>query len=253
MVPDMFQKGLEPLERQYGVDSLARVRRFLSTDASAVSERHASQRGARYVFPGLQTGPWLDIHAYPEINDGGRALRTHHTQIKDEILARVDRAPLDLYKTNSGKQNAKWRSLYLIRDGVSDEQLSAEFPVTTMLVERHFRNQLYPLGEVFFSALVPGAHIARHCDMTNFFICLHFGVAVPHDCALRVADETRTFEENAVYLFDHSFEHEAWNRSGAMRINLLFDIWHPDLSFVERQALTFCFRRLREEICGTSN
>lgn len=247
MILSMFQRGMESLERQYGVDSLARVRKLLSVDASAsCTERHVAQRTARYILPGLPTGPWLDIPQYVELNEGCGALQAHHAEIKKEALARVAKAPPDLYDTYLDKPNPKWRSIYLKKGGVDDETLAGDFPVTRMLVERHFRNQLYPLGEVFFSALMPGAHIVTHSDMTNFFICLHFGVSVPQECTLRVANETRTFAENQVYLFDHSFEHEAWNRSGEMRINLLFDVWHPEVTLVEREALAFCFRKLRD-------
>lgn len=246
MIPEIFQEGLESLQQQYGADSLDRVRQFLDCGASKAG-RNPFQKGARYVFPFLDTCPWLDFASYPLIKTGSVALQDNHAAIKGEILARIQRGPLGYYES-SGPTNSKWRSLYLIKNGITDEELADDFPVSKALIERHFRSCLYPLGEVFFSALLPGAHISRHCDITNFFICLHFGVVVPAHCGLRVAGETRIFGENEVYLFDHSYEHDAWNRSDSVRINLLFDVWHPDISLVEREALTFCFQKLRQEI-----
>jgi len=247
MIPSLFQQDMESLERQHGVDSLARVRKLLSSDPSTSNdERQVAQRTARYVLPGLRTGPWLDIQQYAELNKGCSALQAHHAEIKKEVLARVAKAPLVLYEGYLDKPNPKWRSIYLKKGGVDDETVAADFPVTRMLVEQYFSSQVYALGEVFFSALMPGAHIGAHSDMANFFICLHFGVSVPRECTLRVASETRTFAENEVYLFDHSFEHEAWNRSDEIRINLLFDVWHPDVTPVERKALAFFFRKLRD-------
>lgn len=38
--------------------------------------------------------------------------------------------------------------------------------------------------------------------------------------------------------FDDTFEHEAWNRSGQTRVVLILDSWNPDLSAVERAAVS---------------
>jgi aspartyl/asparaginyl beta-hydroxylase (cupin superfamily) len=42
-------------------------------------------------------------------------------------------------------------------------------------------------------------------------------------------------------IFDDSIEHEAWNRSDATRVVLLFEVWRPELSADERAALTILF------------
>ena len=42
-------------------------------------------------------------------------------------------------------------------------------------------------------------------------------------------------------IFDDSIEHEAWNDSGEMRVVLLFEIWRPDLTVAERDALTVMY------------
>jgi aspartate beta-hydroxylase len=39
-------------------------------------------------------------------------------------------------------------------------------------------------------------------------------------------------------LFDDSIEHEAWNKSTRPRVVLLFDIWRPELSDLERRLIT---------------
>ena len=39
-------------------------------------------------------------------------------------------------------------------------------------------------------------------------------------------------------MFDDTIEHEAWNDSDKLRVVLLFDIWHPDLSEAERTMIT---------------
>ena len=38
-------------------------------------------------------------------------------------------------------------------------------------------------------------------------------------------------------MFDDTIEHEAMNDSDALRVILIFDVWHPDLSAAEREAV----------------
>ena len=38
-------------------------------------------------------------------------------------------------------------------------------------------------------------------------------------------------------MFDDTIEHEAMNDSDALRVVLIFDVWHPDLSSAEREAV----------------
>ena len=46
--------------------------------------------------------------------------------------------------------------------------------------------------------------------------------------------------EGEPFVFDDSFEHEAWNKDdNHSRIVLIFDIWHPDLTPKEVKFLTF--------------
>ena len=45
------------------------------------------------------------------------------------------------------------------------------------------------------------------------------------------------WQEGRCLVFDDSFEHEAWNRSDSVRIVLLIQLWHPDLSAAEIWAL----------------
>lgn len=248
MIAGPFHEELAALRQEHGAGALTRIDRFLANDPGDVSLRHPRQQPTRHIVPGLSTRPWLSLEEHPQLRTAGAALQGRHAEIKQEILARIAHGPLDYYRTSFDQRNEKWRSVYLARDGVLDERQRAQFPLTMGLVEQHFREHLYPLGEVFFSALQPAGYIGRHCDTANFFVCLHFSVCVPPRCGLSVAGESRTFQENELYLFDHSYEHEAWNWSPQCRINLLFDLWHPGLSAVERHALAACFRKMYTQV-----
>ncbi|MGH8280944.1 MAG: aspartyl/asparaginyl beta-hydroxylase domain-containing protein, partial [Gammaproteobacteria bacterium] len=41
-----------------------------------------------------------------------------------------------------------------------------------------------------------------------------------------------------------TFEHEAWNKSNQTRVVLIFDIWNPYLTDVEREAMRIVVEEL---------
>src|SRR5262249_52297947 len=90
---------------------------------------------------------------------------------------------------------------------------------------------------VMFSALNPGGHIAPHHATYNWTFNIHLGLTIPDNCALRVKDETRRWEEGKCFVFDASFEHEAWNRGDFTRFILLLTTYHPDLTDIEISLL----------------
>ena len=56
----------------------------------------------------------------------------------------------------------------------------------------------------------------------------HLALDIPEgDVGIRVANETRRWEEGKVLVFDDSFEHEVWNNSDKERAILLINFWNP--------------------------
>jgi aspartyl/asparaginyl beta-hydroxylase (cupin superfamily) len=53
------------------------------------------------------------------------------------------------------------------------------------------------------------------------------GLVVPPGCLLRVAGETRAWQEGRCLIFDDTLEHEAWNNSDQPRGVLLLDFLRP--------------------------
>ena len=54
---------------------------------------------------------------------------------------------------------------------------------------------------------------------------------------MRVGNSSRAWVEGRVSVFDDSFDHEVWNGCSAPRAVLLIDVWHPELSLQEREAV----------------
>ncbi|KPC85965.1 hypothetical protein ADL27_46390 [Streptomyces sp. NRRL F-6602] len=74
---------------------------------------------------------------------------------------------------------------------------------------------------------------------------------IPDGCDITVGGETRTWEEGRCLLFDYSFEHHAENRGPRPRTCLLADLWHPETTVPERQALTILVTEVRRSLSGT--
>jgi len=92
-------------------------------------------------------------------------------------------------------------------------------------------------GQVKFSVMQPGVHVWPHCGPTNCRVRAHLGLVVPEGPRIRVATETRTWTEGKFIIFDDSFEHEVWHDGDSVRLVLIVDMWHPDLTAREKATL----------------
>lgn len=48
---------------------------------------------------------------------------------------------------------------------------------------------------------------------------------------------TRSWQEGKFLIFDDSFEHEVWHEGEGLRLVLIVDFWHPDLTEQQRLSL----------------
>ena len=89
----------------------------------------------------------------------------------------------------------------------------------------------------FFSILDAGPRIPPHTGVTNTRLTVHLPLIVPPGCGFRVGSETREWVPGKAWVFDDTIEHEAWNLSDVPRGVLIFDIWNPFLTPVERDLI----------------
>ena len=118
-----------------------------------------------------------------------------------------------------------WSTFGLYAFGQKQRANCALCPRTTALVEA-----VPGLAMAGFSRLSPGAHIKPHVgydEYSRYVLRLHLGLETNADCALRVADETRVWEEGSTLVFCDAVEHEAWNRGTTTRTVLLLDFKNP--------------------------
>ena len=88
-----------------------------------------------------------------------------------------------------------------------------------------------------FSLLAPNTAIPPHVGVNNTRLVCHLPLIVPEGCWFRVGAETRAWHEGEAFVFDDTIEHEALNPTDQLRIVFIFDVWHPDLSDLEREAV----------------
>jgi hypothetical protein len=233
------------IKQVHGADSISRVEEMVR---AGKGRRHPLQQGAKWILPGISATPWHDPYGWAEIAPVVRQFEDAHPAMKREFESawHARRDTFSAYEHYLSVQH-DWNALYLYR-GAALVPESAELAPTTFGVLRdhvvHTR-KICPLLESHFSVLLPGARIKPHCDLWNFSINLHVAIDVPNGCGITVAGQTRGWTEGKCLLFDYSFEHEAWNEGDRPRTCLLVDLWHPETSAAEREALTGLISEIR--------
>jgi aspartyl/asparaginyl beta-hydroxylase (cupin superfamily) len=133
----------------------------------------------------------------------------------------------------------RWSALHLYKLGQRVEENAARCPLTMRaLAGAPQPDQPGRTPAAMFSLLKPRTRIPAHNGVTNSRLVTHLPLIVPEGCGFRVGGETRKWVPGKAWVFDDTIEHEAWNESDRLRVVLIFDIWHPDLTPPERAMIT---------------
>lgn len=188
------------------------------------------------LLPGLTAQPWWDRRQFPWIAD----LEAGYAAIREEFEAVGGLIPADAVRhPNSGNlaEAGDWNAYYFHLLGRSYPEHIARCPHTMKVLSEP--DGVADSGMCYFSIMGPRTHVAPHCGFINARVRCHLGLVVPDGGRMRVADETRTWSEGRAIVFDDSFEHEVWNEAESGRAVLLFDVWHPELTTIEKRALAY--------------
>jgi ornithine lipid ester-linked acyl 2-hydroxylase len=126
---------------------------------------------------------------------------------------------------SSVAQGESWKSFFLYGYGHKIEQNCARCPETARIV-----TNIPGLKMAMFSILAPRSHIPQHRGPYKGLLRYHLGLIIPapfSSCRLRVADESRSWQEGRSFIFDDSYNHEAWNDSDRDRVILFVDFVRP--------------------------
>ena len=133
--------------------------------------------------------------------------------------------------------NRDWTAIHLIDRGKTTTNVRF-CPQTMALLKTVPQPWIGGCGaNAMFSLLAPRTAIPPHVGVANFRLLCHLPLVLPGKCWLRSGASTREWKMGEGFIFDDSIEHEAANESDALRVVMIFDTWHPDLSPAEQQAI----------------
>lgn len=246
----LFDAVIEPLRVRHGRSALARVEHCL---AIYLGEQPANlpdprQRPRFLYFPDIPSQTyypsdrfsWLvDLEAATDVirEELGAILASPQALVPFQGINSTDGT--NSYLGSLGQSEAAWDALFFYRHGTRHDANCARCPQSVALLDAMPLVRIHDHApEILFSVLRPATHILPHRGVTNTRLVTHLPLMVPADCALRVGGDIHAWEEGRCVTFDDTFEHEAWNRSDQTRVVLILDNWNPDLTEIERTAVT---------------
>lgn len=134
--------------------------------------------------------------------------------------------------------NRDWTAIHLIQRAERVVPNADYCPTTMEFLARMDQPWIEGCGaNAMFSMLAPRTSIPPHVGVANFRLLCHLPLIIPGKCWFRVGEEVHDWEMGKAWVFDDSIEHEAVNETDHLRVIMIFDIWHPDLSPAEKAAI----------------
>lgn len=191
---------------------------------------HRSKHATNW-YPGLSRKSWYDPEQFPI----ARQLESRFAEIRAEAL-KVN--PSSYYEEAEDiGRTGSWQVCMFYEQGRRNDAVCVQCPTTTKVIEGDPAVRR-SAGLIYLSKMAARTHIATHQARSNIRLRCHLAITIPEgDCAIRVGNEVHRWEEGKCIVFDDTFEHEVWNRTNQERLVLLVDLWHPDLTEIERDAL----------------
>lgn len=191
-----------------------------------------------FYFPGLPEAQFYDRQQFPwlaEIERGSERILAEFDAVwrsdhgSEPYIAHPPGAPVDQWAELN--HSPRWSAFHLIRNGEVNAVNAPRCPETMRL------HQTVPAPALpnrapnaMFSVLQPRTRIPPHTGETNARLVVHIPLIIPEKTGFRVGNDTRPWRIGEALIFNDTIEHEAWNDSDQLRVMLIFDIWHPDLT-----------------------
>ena len=166
---------------------------------------------------------------YPAVSEvpGIHALEKNHEVILTELNHYLQQFVFESqFNTTMVETPKSWKVRSLRVWGVEMYEIQKHFPETVKLL-----SGIEGVINIGFNLLEPGAKIKPHFGDTNAIIRCHLGLIIPaenENCAIKVNNEVKNWQQGKTIGFTDAYEHEAWNKTQKQRIILLFDILKPE-------------------------
>lgn len=193
------------------------------------------------ALPDIEMEAWPDPARWPRLKQVMEMCDCYGQDVCKELREFVASSSFSTYLADNYNQNkfqmddpGCWRALRLIDWRQQTSALPPHCRETRQLLSELAR-QLS--GEVNILRVAPRSHLPPHYDSFDCEVYIQIGLTIPSGCGIRVAGETRIWEEGRPVAFNPAFLHEVWNQSECPRDVLAIDTWHPDLTDIEIEAL----------------
>jgi aspartate beta-hydroxylase len=248
-----IEQRLAPIRERHGGGPHRRVEHCI--DLLTGRRTRFSPQPTFMYFPEIPAVEFFDRADFPWLDPIEAASDDIRAELMTVLVA--DREGLEPYVAypqgtplNQWKElnkSRRWSAYFLWNQSVPQPAHLARCPRTAELLKGAPQCDVERRGPTaFFSILEAGTRIPPHTGVTNTRLTVHLPLIVPPDCGFRVGSETREWVPGKAWVFDDTIEHEAWNVSDAPRAILIFDVWNPFLSAVERDLV-----RAATEALGT--
>jgi len=227
-----------------GSEEGLRVQLFI--DATLGTRQIYRQEPTEFCYPGLPAIEFYPRERFPWLEPLEAATPTIRAELLEVLKAdagfepyvKYDTSlPLDQWAALNG--SLSWSAFHFLHQGRRFEENCARCPRTVeVLAGLPQPRAVGRMPAAMFSVLRPRTHIPAHTGVANVRLVIHLPLLVPPGCRFRVGNQTREWQEGRAWVFDDTLEHEAWNDSDQVRVILLCDVWHPDLSASERELIT---------------
>jgi aspartyl/asparaginyl beta-hydroxylase (cupin superfamily) len=240
-----MQRDMAASEAKADAEERQRIGRFRSNVLRRTRPYHSEPTHLHY--PGLVEREFHPRRLFPWISrleeatqDIAAELEAVMAAERAELVPYVqydDHQPLDQWRPLN--KSSDWTAIHLLQNGRRIAANAEHCPRTMALLESIDQPAITGAGpNAMFSLLAPQTAIPPHVGVNNTRLVCHLPLIVPDGCWFRVGAETRYWQRGEAFVFDDTIEHEAENPSVQLRVIFIFDVWHPDLSAVERAAVT---------------
>lgn len=237
-------KAMLASEKRATPEEARRMARFRGNVLRKTKPFHSEP--THYHFPGLTEREFHDRAAFPWLEcleastdaiaeDLERVMMAERSELVPYVQY-ANHIPMNQWKALNNSRN--WTAIHLLRRGCSIEANARHCPATMAALSSIPQPFVVGRGpNAMFSLLAPGTAIPPHTGVANTRLVCHLPLVVPDGCWFRVGAETRMWERGKAFVFDDTIEHEAANPSDRLRVVLIADVWHPDLSKTERAGV----------------
>lgn len=195
-------------------------------------------------MPELPSWPWFDKGALAFIPGLEEKFETLRQEVLEHLRPEVDFKPTLKENQNLSPDLAPlagstdWGGFYFHENFRPNPEAEKRFPETWKAIADL---PLYGfdglVSEVKLSALKPGVKVPPHYGLNNTTLNIHLPLVVPGDCGVQVGGEKRQYELGKCLVLDDSFIHDIWNNGTEPLIVLVFEVWKPGITEIEKEAL----------------